>query len=78
MSQLPTPAEQILEDSTGPVSATGDTGSATAHSIPNRIAAAKFAGAEAAKCSPMGGVRRSRLRPGHTTGLDVGRYSDMR
>jgi hypothetical protein len=73
----PTPAEKILGDSQGPAAATGDTGSATAHSIPNRIAAANYAAQVAAGRRGMGGIRRVKLAPGNPSGLNVGRYSDL-
>jgi len=70
-------AENILADSTAPRSATGDTGSSTAHSLPDRIAAAKFAGASRRAGCGLAGVRTMKIQPGHPTGLRVGNYRDL-
>ena len=72
-----TPAQQILNDSTGPRSASGDTGSASAHSLPDRQGAVVFAAnTEAFAHKRHGGIRRLRMIPGNPTGLRVGRYRD--
>lgn len=69
-------ADDILTRAAQPQSVSGDTGSASAHSIPDQIAAAKFAGASAAFGRSTGGIRRIQMRPGHPTGLSAGDLTD--
>ena len=70
----PTPAETILTNSTGPRSASGDSGSASAHSIPDQIAAVKFAAISAASVNPMSMIRRVKFAPRNPSGVNTGDY----
>jgi hypothetical protein len=56
-------ADAITENAQGPKRAAGDTGSMEQHSLPDQIAAAKFAGAKAAMNSTGMGIRRVKLEP---------------
>lgn len=69
-------ADNILERAAQPRSASGDSGSASSHSIPDQIAAKQFQAASSSFGTGLGGIRRIRMRPGHPTGLRVGRYED--
>ena len=70
-------SSQILSRAAAPRSATGDTGGATAHSLPDQIEAAKFDAAAGAMGAGLGGIRRVPLRVGNPAGLRFDRRGNF-
>jgi hypothetical protein len=74
----PTPAApadlvpSITANATAPRSASGDQGSATMNSLPDQIAADRYAKASQVKRGL--GVRRVRICPGNSADVEVGRF----
>lgn len=60
-------AAQIAQAATEPRSTTADGVSITDHSLPDRIAAAKFVASTMAFSGGLGGIRRVKLAPGGPT-----------
>lgn len=57
-------ADRIAENAQAPKKVTGDSGSAEQHSIPDQIAADRYARSKAAgSSSPWGGIRRVKMVP---------------
>lgn len=70
---MSTDADNILQNSQQPASASNDGQSASAHSLTDQIAAAKFAASAKAVTRGNGlGFRSVRLRPGNNADFDRG------
>lgn len=67
-----TPQEIIQQNAQAPRRVSGDTGSAEQHSIPDQIAAAKFASSNTAARRGLG-IRYVKLRPPSPSGVDLDR-----
>lgn len=60
-------ADTINDNAQAPRRVTGDSGSVEQHSIPDQIAADKYAASKRASSRGMGGIRFTKLiPPGHT------------
>ncbi len=65
-------ADKIAENAAAPAKVTGDSGSMEQHSIPDQIAADRYAQSKAALRARPLGFRRVKMRPGGNHDTDFG------